>query len=109
MSYTGTRVLSIHQFGRGVLADIIRRQPSTPARTDFAWQLVVGPALARVTSVELAGGVLTVRATDARWTLEITRARGMVLTRLQQLLGEESVTSLRIERNAEAEQRRPRS
>jgi hypothetical protein len=93
---------SIQQFSHGVLADVIRRQPSTPARTTFAWQLVVGPALARATSVELVDGVLKVRSTDARWTLEINRARGLVLARLQTLLGVETVTGLHIEREPDA-------
>jgi predicted nucleic acid-binding Zn ribbon protein len=81
-----------------VLAEVIRRQPSTPARTALAWQIAVGPALARATTVELSEGVLTVHSADARWTLEITRARDIVLKRLQHFLGADSVTSLRIER-----------
>jgi hypothetical protein len=102
-------VLPIHQFSTGVVADIIRRQPSSPARTSFAWQLVVGPALARATSVELADGVLTVRSTDARWTMEINRARGMVLSRLQHLLGQDAVTGLDIERAPDPRHRPIRS
>ena len=70
---------SIHQLTAGVIAEIIQRQPSSPARTTFAWQLAVGPALAKSTSVDLADGVLTVRSSDPRWTLEVNRARGMVL------------------------------
>ena len=96
---------SIQQFSHAVLEDIVRRQPSSPARTTFAWQLVVGPALAKATSVELVDGVLTVRSSDERWTLEINRARGMVLARLQHLLGADTVTSLRIERQPDARQR----
>jgi hypothetical protein len=91
---------SIHQFSSGVLADIIRRQPASAARTAFAWQLAVGPVLAKATAIELVDGVLTVRSTDARWTLEINRARGMVLARLQNLLGRDAVTSLRIDAGA---------
>jgi hypothetical protein len=98
-------VRSIQQFSHGVLADVVRRQPSTPARTTFAWQLVVGPKLAQATTVELVDGVLNVRASDARWTLEINRARGMVLARLQYLLGDDAVTSLHIEREPEPRDR----
>ncbi len=88
----------IQQFSAGVLADVIRRQPSSPARTTLAWQLAVGPALARATTVALSDGVLTVQSSDARWTLEITRARDIVLRRLQHFLGPECVSSLRVER-----------
>jgi predicted nucleic acid-binding Zn ribbon protein len=89
-------MLPIQHFSSRVLADIIRRQPASAARTTFAWQLAVGPALARVTAVDLDGDVLTVRATDKRWAAEIARARPMVLARLQQLLGPEAVQTVRI-------------
>jgi predicted nucleic acid-binding Zn ribbon protein len=91
-------MLPIQQLSSGVLAEIVRKQPSSPARTSFAWQLVVGPALARTTTATLADGVLTVHASDPRWCQEITRAREVVLTRLQHLLGAETLKSLRIER-----------
>ena len=90
-------MLSIQQFSTSVLAEIIRRQPSSPARTSFAWQLAVGPALARATTVSLEEGVLVVRSTDERWAREIRRAGDVVLTRLQNLLGPE-VRALQIER-----------
>jgi len=93
-------VHTLQHLTSGVLADIIRRQPSSPARTAFAWQLTVGPALARATTVELADGVLIVRSSDARWTLEVTRARAVVVQRLQHFLGAEAVTSLRIDRSS---------
>jgi hypothetical protein len=90
-------VHTLQHLTSGVLADIIRRQPPSPARTTFAWQLTVGPALARATTVELVDGVLIVRSTDARWTLEVTRARAVVVQRLQHFLGAEAVTALRID------------
>lgn len=86
---------SIQTLAGGVLAQIVRRQPPSPGRTQFAWQLAVGPALARVTSVVLEGGTLTVRATDPRWLKEIDRAKATILPKLQQLLGEDEVTKLR--------------
>jgi hypothetical protein len=57
----------------------------------------VGPALARVTTVELAQDVLRVRVLDARWMVEVRRARPLVLTRLQQLLGPDAVTCIDID------------
>jgi predicted nucleic acid-binding Zn ribbon protein len=90
-------VIPLQHFSSAVLSEVIRRQPSSPARTALAWQLAVGPALARTTSVELANGVLTVHSADARWTQEIARARDIVLRRLQHVLGPDSVETLRIE------------
>lgn len=87
-------MLPIQSFATGVLAEVIRRQPASRARTSFAWQLAVGLALARVTTVELEGGVLTVRARDPRWTREIRLASSVILERLQRLLGRESVTRI---------------
>lgn len=91
-------MLPIQQFSTGVIAEIIRRQPPSPARTSFAWQLAVGTALARATEISLADGVLRVRATDDRWTREIRRASDVVLKRLQNLLGSETIRALQIER-----------
>jgi len=91
-------MLPIQRFSSGVLAEVIRRQPSSPARTTLAWQLAVGPALARATTVALTDGVLTVQSSDARWTLEVTRAGDIVLRRLQHFLGPDCVKTLRIER-----------
>ena len=91
-------MIPIQRFSSGVLGEIIRRQPSSPGRTTLAWQLTVGPALARTTTVALQDGILTVRSTDLRWTQEITRARETVLSRLQHFLGADNVRTLRIEK-----------
>lgn len=89
-------MLPIQRFSPRIVADIVRRQPSSPARTSFAWQMAVGPALARVTRISLdATGILTVEAADDRWTREIERARDIALSRLQNFLGED-VKALRI-------------
>ncbi len=42
--------------------------------------------------------MLTVQSPDARWTLEISRARDIVLGRVQHYLGPEHVKTLRIEK-----------
>lgn len=85
---------SIQTFAGSVLAQIVRRQPPSAARTVFAWQLAVGPALARVTSVVLEGTILRVRAPDARWLKEIDRAKPAILPKMQQLLGADAVTKV---------------
>jgi hypothetical protein len=85
---------SIHGFSIGVLAEIIRRQPASKERTAFAWQLAVGPALARVSTVELVDRILRFHAVDRRWSAEIERAEPLILKRLQKLLGPVAVTRL---------------
>ena len=80
-----------------MLAEIIRRQPASKERTAFAWTVAVGPALARVTAVELDGTILRVRVSDERWALELERAVGTILPRLRHLLGDDAVKRLSIE------------
>src|SRR3954470_13448062 len=91
-SHARRPMIPVQHFSSNVLAEIVRRQPASKERTTFAWQLAVGPALARVTTVELDTGFLTVRGTDVRWVLEIERARVAVLQKMQHLLGAEDVT-----------------
>jgi hypothetical protein len=80
-----------------MLADLLRRQPPSPARTSFAWTVAVGPALARVTAVTLQDGVLHVSARDARWGREIERARDTILERVWLLIGRDAVTAIVVE------------
>ena len=86
----------IQAFAGSVLAEIVRRQPASPARTAFAWQLAVGPALARATSVTMEGTTLQVRANDERWLKEIARAKPIILPKLQQLLGDQNLTGINV-------------
>lgn len=78
------------------VAALLARQPWTPGKIAFAWQLAVGPALARVTIVEYDGGVVRVASRDRRWMREIERSRAMILDRLRSLLGT-AVSDLRTE------------
>ena len=87
----------LQNLATGVLADVIRRQPSSPERTRFAWQLAVGPALARATSVSLQAGILSVRPRDPRWIPEVTRAADTILKRMQQFLGSAAVTRIAVD------------
>jgi hypothetical protein len=87
-------MISLQNFSSGVLAEIVRRQPASKDRTNFAWQLAVGQALARVTTVELSDGVLNVRAVDRRWIREIERARDSVMEKMQTLLGKDEVVRI---------------
>ena len=87
-------MIPVHDFSTSVLAQIVRRQPPSQARTNFAWQLAVGQVVARATTVQLVDGVLTVRAVDRRWLREIDPMRATVLDKLQQLLGKEQIIRL---------------
>ena len=89
-------VIPLQNVSSAVLAEIVRRQPASPARTSFAWQIAVGPALARMTTVESVDGVLIVRARDPRWLKGIGAMRQQILLRLQHLLGPE-IKSLKLE------------
>lgn len=87
-------MIPLQQFSSGVIAEIVRRQPASRDRTNFAWQLAVGQALARATTVELRDGVLTVRALDRRWIQEIDRARDSVMLKMQHILGPDQVARI---------------
>ena len=87
---------AFQSFAPAVLAEIIRRQPASKARTDFAWTVAVGPALARVTTVELRNNNMIVCARDAQWARELERARDTILPRLQLLLGRDTIKGLYI-------------
>jgi predicted nucleic acid-binding Zn ribbon protein len=89
-------VQSFQSFAPAVLAEILRRQPASKERTDFAWSVAVGPALARVTTVELRNRNIIVCARDVQWARELERARDTILPRLQMLLGRETVKGLYI-------------
>jgi hypothetical protein len=90
-------MIAVHSFAANVLAEVLRKQPSSPARTAFAWQLAVGPAMARWTTVVLSNGVLRVTTRDPRYRPEIVRVADTILLRLQELLGAAEVKRLRIE------------
>jgi hypothetical protein len=89
-------VQAFQSFAPAVLAEIIRRQPDSKQRTDFAWSVAVGPALARVTTVELRERNIIVSARDVQWARELERARDTILPRLQLLLGRDTVKGLYI-------------
>ena len=89
-------MIPVHDFSTSVLAQIVRRQPPSQARTNFAWQLAVGQAVARATTVELKDGVFIVRAVDRRGMRELDPMRVPILEKLQHLLGREQVRRLDI-------------
>jgi hypothetical protein len=76
------------------LAAVLRKAPLTPEKVAFAWRTAVGPAVARVTTIELRGAVLHVRAKDAAWRREVERSAALIRTRLDALLGTAIVKGL---------------
>jgi predicted nucleic acid-binding Zn ribbon protein len=78
-----------HHLLPGVVAEMIRRQPLSPAKVTFAWRAAAGAAVARATRVELReDGVLLVFIADVRWRREIEPALGMLRPKLATLLGD---------------------
>ena len=78
------------------LVEILRAAPLTPEKVAFAWRAAVGPAIDKVTSVELRGKVLHVCAKDPAWQREVERSMGVVRARLEALLGDAAVGDVRI-------------
>jgi hypothetical protein len=78
----------------GALATVLRKAPLTPEKVAFAWRAAVGPAVDRVTSIELKGRVLHVRAKDAAWQREVERSAALIRNRLNALLGDDVVRGL---------------
>jgi hypothetical protein len=92
-------VIPIQQVLPGALAAVLRKAPLTKEKVEFAWRTAVGPALAKVTTVEWRGtglqsdtdlqhGRLRVMARDANWQREVNRARPVILARLRDILGD---------------------
>jgi Dna[CI] antecedent, DciA len=79
----------------GPLADavvprLIANAPLTPEKVGFAWRTAVGPGIDRATRVRLAGSVLRVTG-EPQWLREVERSQGLIVTRLQRLLGSDVV------------------
>jgi hypothetical protein len=91
-------VIPLNQMMPGALADILRRAPLTPEKVAFSWRTAVGPAVDKVTAVELRDGVLYVGAKDAAWQREIERSAALIRSRLDGLLGDRIVRRIEVAR-----------
>ena len=78
------------------LAEVLRRAPTTPEKVAFAWNVTVGPAVARATSVELHATTLRVQARDVSWQREVERSAGLIKRRLAMLLGDGVVRGIEV-------------
>ncbi len=79
-------------FASSVLAQTLHRQPLSPGKVAFAWQVAAGAKLAAVAQVSIEhdareGLSLAVRPRDARWAVEIDRLKPLLIERLTALLG----------------------
>ena len=80
----------------GALMELLRGAPLSDGKVTFAWNAAVGPALERVTAVKLERGVLIVDTASPQWKREIQRSNGVILARLQSLLGKDAVSSIMV-------------
>ena len=87
-------MIPVHQFMPSAVAAILAKAPLSPEKVAFAWRAAVGASVDKVTSVELVGHVLRVKARDAAWQREVEHAAGLIRARLDALLGEGVVRGL---------------
>jgi hypothetical protein len=80
----------------GAIAELLRDVPISNGKVDFAWRVAVGSSVERVTTVRLDGCILLVFAEDKHWAREITRSSGVILARLQTLLGQATVNRMEV-------------
>ena len=77
---------------------LLAAQPTTAAKVGFAWQIAAGPALGRAGVPHWSeDGTLRVATRDSAWQREIRRARSIIKTRLDVLLGAGTVQRLEID------------
>jgi predicted nucleic acid-binding Zn ribbon protein len=82
----------------GALLTLLRDAPLSDGKVGFAWRAAVGPALQRATHVKLEGNVLLVDTTSAQWSREVMRSSPVILRRLQELLGADTVARIEVRR-----------
>lgn len=78
------------------LVEIVRRQPISPGKVEFAWSMAVGPAVQRNTAVRLENGLLMVDAKSAQWADEVRRSARVIIARLHAMLGDRAVLKMEV-------------
>ena len=100
---------SIQSLLPATIARVVRPAPLSPEKVLFAWRVAVGPAIARVTRVRLSGDhVLDVEFDDGRFGEELARQAPLVLRRVQELLGADTVVRLALRQPEPRRSRRRR-
>ena len=82
----------------GAVIELLRAAPLSDGKVGFAWRTAVGPGLERVTAVKLEGRVLIVDTPGVLWAREIARSSGVILKRMQELLGADTVDRIEVRR-----------
>jgi hypothetical protein len=79
------------------LVELFRLGPMSQGKLEAAWRVAVGDALTRVSTVRLQpDGSVEVHAADQRWHRELKRSSGIILTKLNALLGPQTVRTLHV-------------
>ena len=95
-------MIPVKQLTQSVVIELVRRQPVSPAKVAFAWRTAAGPALARAATAQLRDdGTLLIRATTAAWAHEVERSRGLLLARMQEMLGPDVAVRLTVRERME--------
>jgi Dna[CI] antecedent, DciA len=89
-------MIPVHQLMPAALAEVLRKAPLCPEKIAFAWRASVGPAINKVTTIELRGRVLVVHTKDASWQREVERSLGIVRSRMEALLGRGVVGDIQV-------------
>jgi predicted nucleic acid-binding Zn ribbon protein len=80
------------------LLTLLRDAPLSSGKVGFAWRAAVGPAVERATHVRLDQCVLIVETSSPQWSREIMRSSPVILQRLQDFLGADSVERIEVRR-----------
>jgi hypothetical protein len=79
------------------LVELFRQGPMSQGKLEVAWRVAVGDAISRVSTVHLRpDGSIEVRVADQRWHRELKRSSGIMLGKLNALLGPHSVRQLHV-------------
>lgn len=86
---------AIHTVVPRALAELFRQGPMSQGKLEVAWRVAVGDALCRVSTVRLQpDATVDVHPVDQRWHKELKRSSGMILARLNTLLGAGAIARL---------------
>ena len=92
-------MLSTRDVAPQALGELLKRQPISHGKVQFAWLSAVGPTMARVTSVALdSAGTLHVTTESEHWRRETMRSTVVIKRRLSSLLGASVVKKLSVGR-----------
>ena len=88
-------MISAKNIAPQAIGAMLKKQPLTKAKIQFAWSIAVGASIARVTKINLSSsGTLYVKADAKLWRTEINRSNPLITRRLQDLLGRDVVKNI---------------